>query len=274
MRPWRGERVGLRAPAADGPTPAHAAGRIAARPGCAGRCRRCPFLQGGARALARAARPRALVAPCGRGPQHCGAARAGKPPFNGANHVQLLRNIERAEAALPAAVAGALSPRCRALLHGLLRRNPLERISFEEFFAHAFLAGPGDGAAAAAADGAGGPGCSAEGAAVRAGAGAERAEERALADGGGGAPARWVQLAVRRFGCLCAQPGRALVGCCTFVRKLTGVGSGSTQSAAPRSAGLLSMMGLHDALPAPTCEALLSGYGRAPCSCRLCSSTG
>ncbi|KAK9821598.1 hypothetical protein WJX81_003954 [Elliptochloris bilobata] len=65
----------------------------------------------------------------------------GKPPFNGANHVQLLRNIERAEAALPAPVAAALSPRCRALLHGLLRRNPLERISFEEFFLHAFLAG-------------------------------------------------------------------------------------------------------------------------------------
>ena len=46
---------------------------------------------------------------------------AGKPPFTGANHVQLLRNIERAEAALPAPVAAALSPSCRALLHGLLR---------------------------------------------------------------------------------------------------------------------------------------------------------
>ncbi len=228
-----------------------------------------------AHSLAGLARSQVRTALNGHRPRRgCGARRAGKPPFNGANNVQLLRNIERAEAALPAAVAGALSPRCRALLHGLLRRNPLERISFEEFFAHAFLAGPGDGAAAAAADGAGGPGCSAEGAAARAGAGAEPAEERALADGGGGAPARWVQLAVRRFDCLCAQPGRSLVGCCTFVRKLTGVGSGSTQSAAPRSAGLLSMLGLRDALPAPTCEALLSGDGRAPCSCRLCSSTG
>jgi len=162
-------------------------------------------------------RNRARAAPGGRRPRHgCGAARTGKPPFNGANHVQLLRNIERAEAALPAAVAGALSPRCRALLHGLLRRNPLERISFEEFFAHAFLGGPGDDAAATTADGVGGPGCSAGGAAARAGAGAERAEERAPADGSGGAPARWVQAAARWSGRLCAQPGPSWVCCCTF----------------------------------------------------------
>ena len=98
---------------------------------------------------------------------------AGKPPFTGANHVQLLRNIERAEAALPAPVAAALSPSCRALLHGLLRRNPLERISFEEFFSHAFLAGGGMAPARGpAGEGLRGPG---EGAAAAAPAGGARA---------------------------------------------------------------------------------------------------
>ena len=113
---------------------------------------------------------------------------AGKPPFTGANHVQLLRNIERAEAALPAPVAAALSSGCRALLHGLLRRNPLERISFEEFFSHAFLAGSG----AATAGRAPGEGlrCPGQGAA------AEAAARSAHADGlpgvgAGGAAARW-----------------------------------------------------------------------------------
>ncbi len=64
---------------------------------------------------------------------------AGKPPFNGANHVALLRNIERQDAVIPAALAKSLSTSCVSLLHGLLRRNPVERMTFEEFFMHAFL---------------------------------------------------------------------------------------------------------------------------------------
>ncbi len=56
------------------------------------------------------------------------------------NHVQLLRNIERAEARIPAELR--LSPACTALLRGLLQRNPVERISFEEFFSHEFLVSP------------------------------------------------------------------------------------------------------------------------------------
>lgn len=63
----------------------------------------------------------------------------GKPPFNGANHVALLRNIERQEAVIPAALAKSLSTSCVSLLHGLLRRNPVERMTFEEFFTHPFL---------------------------------------------------------------------------------------------------------------------------------------
>uniref|UniRef100_A0A7S1SKK1 Protein kinase domain-containing protein n=1 Tax=Tetraselmis chuii TaxID=63592 RepID=A0A7S1SKK1_9CHLO len=64
---------------------------------------------------------------------------AGQPPFNGRNHVELLRNIERQEARLPVAAAARTSPACKQLLTMLLRRNPVERIGFEEFFSHPFL---------------------------------------------------------------------------------------------------------------------------------------
>lgn len=65
----------------------------------------------------------------------------GKPPFNGANHMQLLRNIERNDAKLPEHVAARLSGPCKSLLGLLLQRKPVERISFEEFFTHPFLSG-------------------------------------------------------------------------------------------------------------------------------------
>jgi serine/threonine-protein kinase ULK/ATG1 len=41
---------------------------------------------------------------------------AGQPPFNGRNHVELLRNIERQEARLPVAAAARTSPACKQLL--------------------------------------------------------------------------------------------------------------------------------------------------------------
>ena len=64
---------------------------------------------------------------------------AGRPPFTGANHLQLLHNIERSEAALPPDVAARLSEPCRDLVRRLLRKNPLERLSFEGFFSHPFI---------------------------------------------------------------------------------------------------------------------------------------
>lgn len=68
----------------------------------------------------------------------------GRPPYSGANHLQLLRNIQRSEAALPPALQHSLSPACRTLLAGLLQRDPVARISFPEFFGHDFLvAAPG-----------------------------------------------------------------------------------------------------------------------------------
>ncbi|PNW78821.1 hypothetical protein CHLRE_09g391245v5 [Chlamydomonas reinhardtii] len=72
---------------------------------------------------------------------------AGRPPFQGANHLQLVQNIERGDAVLPDAVARALTPGCRQLLYQLLRRNPVERISHDELFAHPFLQGEAASAA-------------------------------------------------------------------------------------------------------------------------------
>ncbi len=64
----------------------------------------------------------------------------GRPPFNGSNHVALLHNIERHEAKIPEQIAKHLSPACVDLIYSLLKRNPVQRISFEEFFNHPFLA--------------------------------------------------------------------------------------------------------------------------------------
>lgn len=64
----------------------------------------------------------------------------GRPPYNGSNHIVLLQNIERNEARIPSTVAKHLSPACTDLIYSLLERNPVQRISFEEFFSHPFLA--------------------------------------------------------------------------------------------------------------------------------------
>jgi hypothetical protein len=64
---------------------------------------------------------------------------AGAPPYTGNNQVALLRAIRQREARLPPGLAAGLGAPCRLLVHALLRRNPVERISFEEFFAQPFL---------------------------------------------------------------------------------------------------------------------------------------
>mmetsp|Transcript_12655 Transcript_12655/g.38155 ORF Transcript_12655/g.38155 Transcript_12655/m.38155 type:complete len:886 (-) Transcript_12655:954-3611(-) len=63
----------------------------------------------------------------------------GRAPFGGNNYVTLLRNIESRTPRIPSELH--LSSACRRLLAGLLKRNPVERMSFEEFFQHAWLAG-------------------------------------------------------------------------------------------------------------------------------------
>lgn len=57
---------------------------------------------------------------------------AGKPPFNGANHIDLLRNIQRKAVRLPTDVR--VSKECVNLLRILLNRNPLSRAGFKQFF--------------------------------------------------------------------------------------------------------------------------------------------
>jgi len=57
---------------------------------------------------------------------------SGRPPFNGENHIDLLRNIQRKAVRLPPEVR--VSKPCVNLLRLLLNRNPLSRAGFKEFF--------------------------------------------------------------------------------------------------------------------------------------------
>ncbi|XP_021738034.1 serine/threonine-protein kinase ATG1c-like isoform X2 [Chenopodium quinoa] len=63
----------------------------------------------------------------------------GKTPFNGSNQMQLLQNIIRAtELCFPSDMKD-LSSEFVDLCQKLLRRNPVERLTFDEFFNHPFL---------------------------------------------------------------------------------------------------------------------------------------
>ncbi|KAH0720850.1 hypothetical protein KY290_005839 [Solanum tuberosum] len=64
----------------------------------------------------------------------------GKTPFTGNNQIQLLQNIMRSTKLQFPLDAKNLSPHCIDLCQKLLRRNPVERLTFEEFFNHPFLA--------------------------------------------------------------------------------------------------------------------------------------
>eukprot|EP00249_Psilotum_nudum_P011649 c23300_g1_i1 orf=420-2540(-) len=64
----------------------------------------------------------------------------GRPPFCGNSHVQLLQNIVKSnELRFPEAIYAELHSDCIDLCRKLLRPNPVERLSFEEFFNHSFL---------------------------------------------------------------------------------------------------------------------------------------
>ncbi|KAJ8550994.1 hypothetical protein K7X08_000364 [Anisodus acutangulus] len=64
----------------------------------------------------------------------------GKTPFTGNNQIQLLQNILKSTELLFPPNAKNLSPECIDLCRKLLRRYPVERLTFEEFFNHPFLA--------------------------------------------------------------------------------------------------------------------------------------
>ncbi|KAM4068109.1 kinase [Hirsutella rhossiliensis] len=60
----------------------------------------------------------------------------GRPPFRARNHVELLRKIEAAEDVIKFPREVVISPELKALTRALLKRSPVERISFENFFTH------------------------------------------------------------------------------------------------------------------------------------------
>ncbi|ANM64855.1 Protein kinase-like domain superfamily [Arabidopsis suecica] len=63
----------------------------------------------------------------------------GRTPFTGNSQIQLLQNIIRSTELHFPADCRDLSTDCKDLCQKLLRRNPVERLTFEEFFHHPFL---------------------------------------------------------------------------------------------------------------------------------------
>lgn len=65
----------------------------------------------------------------------------GRPPFRARNHVELLRKIEAAEDVIRFPREVVVTADMKALVRGLLKRNPVERMSFENFFVHPVITG-------------------------------------------------------------------------------------------------------------------------------------
>ncbi|MDC6271478.1 protein kinase, partial [Acetobacter pasteurianus] len=58
----------------------------------------------------------------------------GKPPFKANNHIELLKNIEKANDKIKFPSAAQVPDALKQLVRSLLKYNPTERISFQEFF--------------------------------------------------------------------------------------------------------------------------------------------
>ncbi|KAK9466510.1 kinase-like domain-containing protein [Lipomyces arxii] len=58
----------------------------------------------------------------------------GKAPFRANNHVELLRKIEKSDDRIKFSEEVPISEEMKTLIRGLLRRNPVERMGFREFF--------------------------------------------------------------------------------------------------------------------------------------------
>lgn len=58
----------------------------------------------------------------------------GKPPFRASNHVELLRKIERGEDRIKFPEENPASDDIKQLIRALLKRNPVERMTFPDFF--------------------------------------------------------------------------------------------------------------------------------------------
>ncbi|MED6158647.1 hypothetical protein PIB30_034589 [Stylosanthes scabra] len=67
----------------------------------------------------------------------------GRPPFDGNSQLQLFQNIlTSTEPQFPPEALKELHSDCLDLCRGLLRQNPVERLTFKEFFNHNFLQEP------------------------------------------------------------------------------------------------------------------------------------
>lgn len=65
----------------------------------------------------------------------------GVPPFQAANHIQLLRTINDKWDSVLGGISekNELSESCRNLLGKLLQKNPTRRLEFSELFSHSFI---------------------------------------------------------------------------------------------------------------------------------------
>lgn len=68
----------------------------------------------------------------------------GRPPYCGVSPIDLMQNIMKSDELqlFPSDIVGHLNPDCVDLCKKLLRRNPAERLSFQEFFSHRFMVEP------------------------------------------------------------------------------------------------------------------------------------
>lgn len=65
----------------------------------------------------------------------------GRPPFRARNHVELLRKIEAAEDVIKFPREVQVSAEMKALIRSLLKRSPVERLSFENLFLNNIITG-------------------------------------------------------------------------------------------------------------------------------------
>ncbi|OTB06838.1 hypothetical protein M426DRAFT_54591 [Hypoxylon sp. CI-4A] len=61
---------------------------------------------------------------------------SGRPPFRANNHVELLRKIESSDAQVKFSRECQVSSDLKALIRALLKRSPVERMTFDDFFNH------------------------------------------------------------------------------------------------------------------------------------------
>lgn len=66
----------------------------------------------------------------------------GRPPFKASNHVELLRKIESSGDVIKFTRESVVSQEMKGLIRALLKKNPVERISFEDLFDHPVVTEP------------------------------------------------------------------------------------------------------------------------------------